>query len=83
MTEHEKLKSICDEIGCKYEEFEYLGNGHDRRVSVREMIFTPEFIDKLYRYMQKKEIEYDFTEFSSELINNLNNPVDYIYNLIK
>ena len=54
-------------------------------VDVREIIFTPEFMEKYLEYLMNKNIkEYiwvaDF--FWREFINHLHDPVTYLYNLL-
>ena len=56
--------------------------------NVREIIFIQKFKDKYVNYLQKEWIivywsEFDYAQFLIELNNNLDNPVSYLYNLIK
>ena len=94
MTEHEKLKEICDIIWFK--EFNYWDecwnsfceisdDNEYREINVREIIFTPEFMEKFISYCDIKWIiapSY-YKIFLIDLHKNLYNPVDYLYNLIK
>ncbi len=83
-TEHEKLKEICDKIKFSYEKYHWndefkmfcIDNRYYTDVfNVREIIFTQEFWT---RYC-------DATWFDvwEELEDHLDNPIDYLYNLIK
>lgn len=118
MTEHERLKRICDEIwyelpghlwiifyknriikflwqdmifkkkyNCSssqgwisYENKLYM------IVDIREIIFTPEFMDKFIEYLSENEILTSSIEehniYYRLMKNNLHNPVTYLYNLI-
>ena len=80
MKEHEQLKEICKIIGCKYVEFEYLWDGQSRRVGVREIIFTQQFMRKIESYME--ELEWPLW-WDNYIMSYLDNPVQYLYNLIK
>ncbi len=84
MTEHEMLKAICDKIGFESEfefdetfikEWSYI---FDEIVDVREIIFTQEFMDKFNQYRYYKDI---YPKEGFDLMKNLDNPVDYLYNL--
>lgn len=57
--------------------------GKNRIVDVREIIFTPEFMSKYIDYLNTKD--YDFLEntFEEDLLNHLDDPVSYLYNLLK
>jgi len=91
MTEHEQLKYICDkiwyEIKYKFDRtyYEQVADTEYRTIDVREIIFTQEFMDKYWEYYK----EYKFSSSSIyqtmqlELLNNLDNPVQYLYELIK
>lgn len=94
MTEHEKLKAICDKIGYDYwndwhedkHEFwyEYWSEWYYIFYNVREIIFTQEFMNKFEDYYYKEisdgeDYDYDLlTLVKSEL----DNPVDYLYSLL-
>lgn len=94
LSEHERLKAICDEIGYEYKWFYifddefWLCKNIDWtwiEIDVREIIFTPEFMDKYmdYFYTNIDWREYIFNEHIHNLINyNLDNPTLYLYNLL-
>lgn len=59
--------------------------------NVREIIFTQKFMDLFLKYLAikfinednpKNYIRIDYEQIKSQLLMNLDNPVDYIYNLI-
>ena len=86
MTEHEQLKEICEIIGYDIsEELDvWRSNKSDEtwmsyyNLDVREIIFTTEFINKFKAYakiIQPKDL-------SNYLMQNLDNPTSYLYNLI-
>ena len=56
-----------------------------QKMDVREIIFTKEFMDKYLKFINIKEkintSEWSL-KFSIFLFNNLDNPVQYLYNLI-
>ena len=87
-TEHEQLKEICDLIG--YEYYSEVWNDAEcincrdynetdtfRQVNVVEIIFTQEFMDKVLEYQDEV-----FVVFAEWLLDNLDNPVSYLYNLL-
>ena len=94
-TEHEKLKEICDKIGYDYM-WHYMFNENWTEkvtnwsfvsIDVREIIFTTEFVAKFNKY---RIDQLDLTAYGPwknsrlwEILNHLNNPVDYLYHLIK
>lgn len=86
MTEHKQLKEICDKIW--YEVFEsndwywHLYKCWNIILDVREIIFTQDFMDKLYQFIEHDE-PLSFLEYWNWLLHNLDNPVQYLYNLIK
>ena len=93
MTEHEKLKEICEMIGYKTWMYKYVLpdlsihrpewlSWFNIKRDVREIIFTQEFMDKFFPNINMGLMT-SHNEFSYELLHNLNNPVDYLYNLIK
>jgi len=49
---------------------------------VREIIFTQEFMDKFKEYYYKEETEIMPTDYIAPILFHLNNPVDYLHNLI-
>mgnify|MGYP007057166854 CR=1 FL=1 len=92
MTEHEQLKIICDKIWYKIEWqwyfdfdlwFTIISRWFDKPLDVREIIFTQEFMEKYISYTFSKCSKYDITYVWYWLLNNLNNPVEHLYNLIK
>jgi len=91
MNEHEQLKEICDKIWYKiddeimeiwnWEEFidtDWATYAHT--LNSREIIFTQEFMDKFKNHCLKKDWQIFFYEW---LMTNLDNPTQYLYNLIK
>ena len=86
MSEHEKLKWICDKIGCEIKIQTYKNNTFYNRFwnvcDVREIIFTQEFMDKFKEYYYKEETEIMPTDYIAPILFHLNNPVDYLHNLI-
>lgn len=110
MTEHEKLKKICDTIGyssyqwkwSKYGNFffketdSYITdpNNSDRVkptdvawviIDVREIIFTQEFRNKFCLHIIDLNIIRHWVWWYylfDEINDNLDNPVDYLYDLI-
>ena len=96
LTVHEQLKEICDKIGyqmpwkLRYSNESWYWNISTLAITdEREIIFTDEFITKFvdyYRHSDNIKIEpcnsLTWT-FYKWLINNLDNPCLYLYNLIK
>ena len=86
MWEHEMLKVICDKIGYEVL-FEYDSDNEYIRVieslvvavDVREIIFTQEFMERFISFTNPNPIN----NFYWELMKNLDNPILYLYNLIK
>ena len=85
-----KLKYIFDIIWYDSKEFFYneefwsfyeLIDWWFFRLSDKDIIFTQKFIDKVRDYMNK--IDYDSRSRENLLLSNLNDPVSYLYNLIK
>ena len=92
MTEHEKLKKICDEIGYDvlslysiYNIDEYYIMDFDRVVEAREIIFTPEFMQKFNFYLvwTKKIDLKQLAQIQCSMFDNLDDPVSYIYSLLE
>ena len=108
MTEHEKLKAICDKIGYEVPKKYYVSTNFYtiseeievncrmcnedvevyKYLNVREIIFTQEFMDTLDDYILNTPCTWitkcDLLTYKVKLIeDNLDNPVDYLYNLIK
>lgn len=98
MTQHEKLKRICDEI-WHAPEFEYWDLDWDwfddyfweynrwtwlhRMVDVREIIFNPEFMGKLkIELYQKFKTTFQVNLKLEKLLNNLHDPVWFLDNLL-
>ena len=80
----EKLRKNFYKVICLWE---------TRNVDVREIIFTQDFMEKYISYIDKNISPWIFVkrekwelvipEIHDWLIRNLDNPVDYLYNLIK
>ncbi len=93
MNEHEKLKWICDKIeheNKNYEEYETLNwcvyidsIKNCNLISVREIIFTQEFINKFLNYKYTWDPAMECTKFRIDLSYETDNIVNYLYNLIK
>lgn len=97
LEEHGKLKEICDIIGYDLKYFWYDSKWFYKEywysqkmwVNVREIIFTTEFMEKFYQYSLDNFLIIDwesnakYWDWKIDLLDNLDNPVDYLYNLIK
>ena len=103
LTEHEKLKEICNKIEYEhetYKRYEWYNPRHwnpmdfNVDLDVREVIFTPEFIDKYIKYITpivEKNLTWWFwinekqvrKNIWQEILNRLDNPVDFLYSNIK
>jgi hypothetical protein len=91
MNTHEQLKEICEKIS--YEPKFYYDNliwFHRRfsnltkqKINEREIIFTNEFMNKYYDYLRDKKDFWNPTIIIYWLFENLDKPVEYLYNLIK
>lgn len=89
MNEFEKLKQICDKIWYKFYKYKYeipYNLDIDKikiDKDVREIIFTKEFMDKYWEYYKLNKFwsESIYKTMQLELFNNLDNPVEYLYNL--
>ena len=91
MTEHEKLKKVCDLIGWinyvwiwldkKTKVFIQWSQRENRKVNVREIIFTPEFMKKLENYCYSN-IDKDLNMLKIMIMSNLRDPVQYLYNTL-
>ena len=88
MTEHEKLKAICDKIGYEpiyywYKTLKRYYKDWKGEAGVREIIFTQEFMERLKLYHWNNIVSDVLYEHKMlQLFDNLDNPVDYLYNLI-
>ena len=90
-SEHEKLKEICDKIWYEFhslrKEVTWISQSDQSRYTVfvdideREIIFTQEFIDKYINYIGKWHNEEMWIKLWP--LDNLDNPTEYLYNLIK
>jgi hypothetical protein len=85
MTEHEQLKEICDKIGYMYNVSSDTFVDFDNNIiSIREIIFTQEFMDKLFAFLLNKHTSVLMANTKKQgLLKNLDNPTEYLYNLIK
>jgi hypothetical protein len=90
MTTHETLKKICDMIWCEvryqidwiwfYEELDIDTDNitsikYRRYINEREIIFTPEFMEKLFEKV-------DETWVKIEILDHLHDPTSYIANIL-
>lgn len=89
MTEQERLKRICDEIWYEwpfyYDDnwyFDLINSFKERRIDVREIIFTTEFREYLYDYLSMKKNDTFASKKIEELVWHLNSLTSYLYNLI-
>ena len=88
MTEHEKLKEICDKIGYNIEDnwFQYtvtywFKDCYDCNwTDIKQIIFSKPF---MWRFVMEYIHTFRNTFYADLCLNHLNNPVDYLYNLIK
>jgi hypothetical protein len=90
MSEHERLKKICYQIKFK-PKFKFIQNEYEREdtaysywvnIDVREIIFTPEFMDKLRKFLREWN-EYWYSDiWENLLLRNLHDPVTFLYNLL-
>ena len=76
MTEHEKLKWICDTIGYTYYKYRWCWNYVV--VDVREIIFTPEFRMLCMWYLQFTQNKVHF----DSVMEHLEDPVTHLYSLL-
>ncbi len=77
MTEHQKLQAICEKIWYEYRE----GYSYWRKDS-REIIFTDKFMSKLLSNLEYAIDRETWYNFFQDLCWNLDNPVDYLHDLI-
>ena len=90
MTEHEKFIEICDliEYYIKYNydwdiyDTEFHNINWARIVDVRETIFTPEFIDKLFNFREKTYWCENASKTVEWLVYNTKDPVQYLYDTL-
>ena len=93
-TEHSKLKEIADKIGYEIRIYKYVVpdlsihkpewlSWFNIKKDVREIIFTQEFMDKFFEYTKKNTKYKNPTGIFFHLMEHLDNPVDYLYNLLK
>jgi len=88
MTEHEKLKAICDKIGYELnfnKEIKWWWVEKDiyTQKDVREIIFTQEFMDLYWRYIFIRDLDNWYMQWSWELLKHLDNPIDFFYSLLE
>jgi hypothetical protein len=86
LTEHKKLKQICDKIG--YNTFNNYWDWIEFHewwpywyISVKEIIFTQEFVYKFEKYYLDN-LQIKLSNWWSKLWYNLDNPVDYLHTLL-
>ena len=89
MTEHEKLKEMADkiwyEINYKFKitYYEQIAECEYRTIDVREIIFTQEFMNKYMKYLKVEKNFWNPTIIIYWLFENLQDPVWYLYSIIK
>ena len=109
MTEHQKLKEICDKIGYEINPNKFkVGRTfirhreskqctqclkmwiYDHIADIREIIFTQEFMDKYSEHIlwdvkddESAIWQLNIAGFHYSILKHLNDPVGYLYNLIK
>jgi len=89
MKSHEQLKYICDKIWYDWWAINYIEQNNFWKwewilLDVREIIFTPEFMYKYFDKLNEWQVfQYDVNSVKLELFKNLDNPVEYLYKLIK
>lgn len=85
MTNNNKFRFICDTIW--YDDMQYWSDEYwyyrwyKCDMSEKDMIFSQEFMNCFIDYCLIKGIEDKW--FAEWLLENLDNPVDYLFNLIK
>lgn len=82
LTENEKLIEICKKIWYEYNydwDADMFLDLYQQELSIKDIVFTQEFMDKFYNKIKPNNV-YRQSVFISY---HLNNPVDYLYNLIK
>ena len=90
MIEHEKFKIICDKIwflvDYHYDKddwfYDYNVIWEAETINLRIIIFTQEFMNKYKQYAWKINDSYKYYDFLSEITLWLDNPVEYLYNLL-
>jgi len=89
---HKKLKEICDLIGhipdnLTYDNWQYVKWYCEDDIKivadVREIIFTTEFNNKMLDYLEKIGSLENKMTYALWLMNNLGNPVSYLYSLLE
>lgn len=75
-TEHEKLQEICKKIWYKID-FE-----SNIITSVTEIIFTQEFMDKIYDYLYEQWEVFDEDLTAKQILEHLDDPTGYLYKII-
>ena len=92
MEDHKKLKEICDKIW--YEDKNWYYNEEAwfhfwysttlmERAEVIQIIFTPEFIKALEDYIATVNAWDEYDNWESFLVSHLDDPVEYIFTLLK
>ena len=97
MNEHELLKKVADKIWFSHSSYdrermifkEWIWENERRLLNVREIIFTSEFMNKFIEYRINWNIKaipcksLKDTFYSTLIEEHLDNPVQYLYSLIK
>lgn len=88
-TDLEKFKKICNEIGFElfFVNNENLSLGMytdsiNQTYSVKEIIFTQEFIDQYTLYIANKEKTHNKENWALYLLDHLDKPIEYLYNVL-
>jgi len=91
MNEHKLLKQICDTIWYEYfyreDYWLFLSDKVDspewhKVWSIRDIIFTTEFMDKLVEYIDFKLPTLWNVYWQDRLLENLDNPIQYLADLL-
>ena len=87
MTEHEMLKEICDLIEYESWYWDTIRRWYiykwEEELDVREIIFTQEFKEAFTKKLYWKIDDYLLSVSDyNEIIEHLNDPVQYLYNIL-
>lgn len=82
MTEHKKLRAVCERIGywnieIRTDDGEFITKTY---YDPRSVIFTPEFMEKFFDVCKTEA----YQDIAREIVlNHLDDPVSYLYNLLE